>query len=86
MKVYKVYMDLSCVLQRLKRFDLGVYNSSHPILFVEADDPDGACFKALGGLFFKLKQQSVQGNHTEILMLCKSITHDIRITKVYVPS
>ena len=31
MKIYKVLMDMTNVITRLKRFDLGTYNSAGPM-------------------------------------------------------
>ena len=82
MKLYKVQMDLSLVIARLTKFKTGVYNSSCPIVFVEAPDPDEACYKAMYNLMRKIVGQDPTN---ETLKLCKDLVHDIRITKVYVP-
>ena len=42
---------MSLVISRLKNYRIYEYNSNAPIIFVEADDPDGACFKATHNLF-----------------------------------
>ena len=47
MKIYKVQIEMMGVIARLKRFNLEKYNSPCPVIFVEASDPDGACFAAL---------------------------------------
>ena len=46
MKIYKVKLDLSLVIARLKKYNLQQYNSAHPTIFVQADNPDDACHLA----------------------------------------
>ena len=82
MKIYKVEMDLSLVIRRLKHFELHEYNSEKPILFVEAKSPDDACHKA----YFKLVALILKQEHTkETILLTNEILHDISITKVSIP-
>lgn len=83
MKIFKVYMVLTFVIPRLKEYDLGDYNNSTPIIFVEAEDPDDACYKATHNLASTLlrKDHSVQ-----TLNFIKDIMHDVRIIKIEVPS
>ena len=82
MKIYKVEMDLSLVISRLKHFELHEYNSEKPILFVEAKSPDDACHKA----YFKLVALILKQEHTkETILLTNEILHDISITKVCIP-
>ena len=50
MKIYKVFMDLELVISRLRKFRLKEYNSSFPIVFVDAKDPDDACYTAIYNL------------------------------------
>jgi hypothetical protein len=76
MKIYKVYLDLSLVISRLKKYRLYEYNYNAPIIFVEADDPDGACFKATHQLF---KLILGQDDSAEARLLCKEIKKDIRV-------
>ena len=54
MKIYKVHMVLTLVMSRLKKYTLEDYNSSTPIIFVEAKDPDDACYKAMHKLASKI--------------------------------
>ena len=46
MKIYKIQLDLSLVISRLKKFDLKEFNSPYPLVFVEANDADEACHLA----------------------------------------
>ena len=79
MKLYKVYLDMSLVIARLKKFKLNKYNSSHPIVFVEASDPDGACWKAVNNLLRSILDQD---DSAKTRMLCREIKGDIRVIKV----
>ena len=70
MKIYKVYMDLSLI------------TSNFPTIFVDAEDPDGACHSAYYGLVeIVLKQDSTK----ETSKLMKELLLDIRILKVELP-
>ena len=70
MLIFKVHLDLSLIINRLIRFNLHEYDSTQPIVFVEAADPDGACFKAIFNLIqIILKQDS----SIEYRLLCRSI-------------
>jgi len=79
MKIFKVEMDLSLVIARLKKYRIYEYNSAHPIVFVEANDPDEACFKASHGLFKMILDQD---SSSKARLLCKEIKNEILITKV----
>ena len=79
MLIFKVHLDMTLVIARLTQFNLREYNSMHPIVFVEASDPDGACFKAIYGLIQTILKQD---ESVETRLLCRSIKEDVRITKV----
>ena len=74
-------MDLSLVINDLTKFKLHQYNSAFPILFVEASNPDEACFKATYNL---LQIVMSQDSSIEARLLCRQIKHDIRVIKVEV--
>ena len=80
MKIYKIHLDMTMVLSRLKKFKLKEYNSAFPIVFIEAKSPDDACFKVVYQL---IKMILDQGEDTvDTRLLCKNVKRDIRITKV----
>ena len=79
MKIYKVFMDLELVISRLRNFRLKEYNSSFPIVFVDAKDPDDACYKAIYNLVSSVLSQD---SSLETSLLCREIVFDIRIIKV----
>ena len=79
MLIYKIHLDMTLVIARLISFKLKEYNSNFPIVFVEAKDPDEACFKAMYGLIQTILQQD---DSIETRLLCRSIKEDVRIVKV----
>lgn len=75
-------MVLTLVISRLKEYNLDDYNSSTPIIFVEAKDPDDACYKAMHKLAIKI----LKSDHSiETLNFIKDIFNDIRIIKIEIP-
>ena len=82
MKIYKIYMDLSLVMPRLKRFNLGEYSSNFPTIFVDARDPDEACHLA----YYKLVEILLkQDDSPETSALAKDILYDITVRKIKIP-
>ncbi len=79
MKIYVVTFDLTMVLQRLIKFNLQEFNHQYPHIFIEAPDPDEACYLA----YCKLSETLLrQNSSTETANLIKDIEYEIRITKV----
>lgn len=78
MKIYKVHLDLSMVIGRLRQFQLKEYNSEFPIVFVEAKSPDDACFKSVYILIQGILRQD---SSIETRLLCRNLKDDIRIIK-----
>ena len=82
MMIFKIRLDLSLIINRLIRFDLQEYDSTQPIVFIAAANPDDACFKAIFNLIqIILKQDS----SIEARLLCRSIREDVRILKISCP-
>jgi hypothetical protein len=79
MKNYRVEMDLSIVIPQIREYRIYEYNSEKPIIFVEAKDPDEACFKATHRLLQMILKQK---DTSETRDLCKEIKKDIVVTKV----
>lgn len=75
-------MDLSLVIQNLKKFNLQTYNNNFPIVFIEANNPDDACYKALSNLASIIFKQD-QSNET--IKLFKELSYDIKIVKLTIP-
>ena len=76
MKIYKVHMILTMVIPRLKKYKLDDYNSSTPIIFVEAKDPDDACFKAMHKLAAKILKED---HSVETLNFIKDILEKMNL-------
>jgi hypothetical protein len=66
-------------LVRLKDFKLYEFSSTHPIIKVNAQDPDDACFLAMKKLFDIVLDQDPS---IETKLLLKDVKHDIRILKI----
>jgi len=79
MKLYKVYLDLTLVINRLKKFALKEFNSTTPIVFIEAKSPDDACFRAIYKL---IKIILDHDDSIQTRLLCREIKHDVKIIKV----
>jgi len=80
MKIYVIEFDMSLVLPRLKRFNLGLFNYTYPIIFIDADNPDDACYLA----YCKFSETLLkQDESTETALFIKDIINDIRIRKVF---
>lgn len=80
MKIYTVTLDMTNVLSRLKKFGLAEFNSQFPTIFIDAHDPDEACYLA----YCKLSEILLrQDESIATANLIKKLKHDIRIMKVY---
>lgn len=80
MKIYVLEFDMTIVLSRLKKFNLYEFNSASPHIFVEANDPDDACYQA----YCKFSEILLkQDESMETAVLIKEVFHDMRILKVY---
>ena len=79
MKLYFVEVDMLNVLGRLKKFSLYEFNHERPFIFLEAKDPDDACYSISCMISEILLKQD---ESVETAMLIKDVLNDIRITKV----
>lgn len=82
MKIYRLTLCLQLVIARLKKFNLNEYNSERPIIFVEANDPDEACHRAIYNLTSMIIKQD---SSKETLELLKELIYDIRVIKIGIP-
>jgi hypothetical protein len=80
MKIYVIHLDMTNVLARLTNYNLKQFNHEYPMIFVEAEDPDGACY-ACSCKFTEVLLKHDYSKHNALFI--KEITRDIRITKVY---
>ena len=80
MKIYVVTLDLSMVISRLSQFRLGEFNSNFPLIFVNANNPDDACYLT----YCKLSETILkQKDCKKTALLLKDIMDDIKVIKVY---
>lgn len=85
MKIYKLHISMMLILTALAKFRLYEYNHEEAIIFIEANNPDEACYKA----FFKLseivlKQATTEKDRIEAATLLEELHHDFLIKKVCV--
>jgi hypothetical protein len=81
MKIYKVELDISLVVSRLKNFELKEFNSPFPLVFVEANNADEACHLA----YFKFASVILnQDSSFETAELVSDILLDVSIKKATV--
>jgi hypothetical protein len=83
MKLYRVDLCLILVISRLKKFNLFEYNTKNPIIFVQASDPDDACYKTIHNLATIIFKQN---SSAETVELFNELKHDIKIKKVIIPN
>ena len=80
MKTYRVMLDISNVYHRIKHLFLRSYNSPFPTIFINAKDPDEACFEVLNDLINMLMKQN---SSIEMRIICIEIRRKSRIDKIY---
>ena len=82
MKIYKVELDLSLVMGRLKKYDLQQYNSSRPMVFIQAENPDDACHLAYYQLAEIILKQDLS---TETALFVRELLFDVSVKSVSIP-
>ena len=82
MKIYKVELDLSLVINRLKKYSLKQYNSTYPTVFVEANNPDDACHLAYYQLAEIILKQDLS---SETAVFVRELLLDISVKSLSVP-
>jgi hypothetical protein len=80
MKTYRIMLDISNVYPKIRHLFLKIYNSPFPTVFVNANDPDEACFIVFNDL---IKIIIKQNPSIEMRLVCREITQYSRIDKVY---
>lgn len=80
MKIYVLHVDMLGVLGRLKKFKLYEFNYAEPIIFVEAKNPDDACYKMVCKYSEILLKQD---ESIQTALLIRDTLLDLRVTKVY---
>lgn len=80
MRNFKIYIDLVDLHPYIMAFDLIEYRNFFMIVFVEASDPDDACY-----LIRKRIKYSIMNSESTIdaRVACRWVNHLLRIEKVY---
>ena len=73
-------MDITMCIARLSGFNLREFNSPYPVIFIEAKDPDDACYKCICNFTENLLKQN---ESSKTALLIKDILQDVVIKKVY---
>lgn len=73
-------LDISNVFSRIKHLFLKAYNSPFPTIFVNAQNPDEACFEVLNDLIKIIMKQNPS---IEMRIVCREIRRKSRIDKIY---
>ena len=79
MRNFRLTVDLSNFYVELKKFTLREYSIPFALIFVEAADPDEACYLILAKLCKLLIDQDPS---IETRLLCRRIKRELRIEKI----
>jgi hypothetical protein len=79
MRNFRLSIDLSDLYIELKSFSLREYSLPFSLIFVEANDPDDACYTVLIKLMKLLMDQDPS---LKTRILCKKIKKHMRIDKI----
>jgi len=79
MRNFKVYLDLTDIYPKIKKFFLREYVVQYPLIFIEAEDPDDACYMVVYRLIKLIMDQDPS---IETRILCKEIKRSVRIDKI----
>ena len=79
MRNFKVSLDLTDIYPQIKKFHLREYINQYPLIFIEAEDPDDACYMIIYRL---IKIIIDQDPSIENRILCKQIKRKLRIDKI----
>jgi hypothetical protein len=83
MRNYKLSIDLSDIILELRKSDLNLYEYNQPftLIFIEADNPDEACYLVLHRLMSLILRQS---NQIKSRILCRKVRKHFRIDKIHI--
>jgi hypothetical protein len=73
-------LDISNVFTKIRHLILRSYNSPFPTVFINAKDPDEACFEVLNDLINIIMKQNTS---IEMRIICREIRRKSRIDKIY---
>lgn len=81
MRNYKLHIDLVDLFQYIVEFDLVEYRNLFMIVFIEASNPDDACY-----LIRKRIKHSIMENNSNNIrarIACRKVNLYLRIDKIY---
>jgi len=76
---YRLSLDMADLQTELSSFKLREYNLPFTVIFVEAENPDAACYKVRKSLLKLILQQS---DDISTRILCEKIKKYLRIDKI----
>lgn len=81
MKTYKVHIDISNIFNDINKFGIREYYQPFICIFIQAKDPDDACYKILIDLIEKILKKE---NNINTRIFCRLIKYNIRIDKIQI--
>lgn len=79
MRNYKLTIDLLDVYSDLSNYDIREFNYQFMLIFIEASDPDDACFSVINRIINAILKQD---QSIEARILCRKIRKYIRFDKI----
>lgn len=79
MRNFKLSIDLSDVYLELQDLDLREYNKPFMLKFIEAENPDDACYNILERIITEILSEK---DTLEVRVLCRKIRRYLRIDKI----
>lgn len=79
MQNFRLSIDLSDIYIELSKLDLREYNAPFLLKFIEADNPDDACYKIIQRIINEIMKTSISIKNR---ILCRKIKIFIRIDKI----
>lgn len=80
MRNFKISIDFSDLYLELVDLYMKEYTQPFMLVFVEAEDPDDACFKVLSRIIQIILNN---GKTIENRILCRKMKYKLRIEKIY---
>ena len=79
MRNFKIFIDICDIYLEILKLDTTRYTMPFIIMFVEADDPDGACNTAM---FRIMDEIMFSGVNIQNRILCRKLRRKIRIERI----
>lgn len=79
MRNFKIFIDICDIYLELVKLHTRKYTTPFMIMFVEADDPDGACDVAIHRIMQEIMSQEIT---VQTRILCRKVRKKIRIERI----